>query len=100
MRRKITIIGGVGNIGSTLAFQILLCGIADVAILDVNDSLVKGKSLDMLQALSVVNPKNTISYSNDINELNTSDIIIVTAGVPRKPGMTRDDLIKITPPGN
>lgn len=95
MRKKIAIVGGVGNIGSTLAFQILLNDISDVIIIDTDDDLVKGKSLDMLQALSVINPKSTIFYDNNFDRLVEADIIVVTAGMARKPGMSREDLLSI-----
>lgn len=95
MGKKIAIVGGAGNIGSTLAFQVLLDGVADVVIIDIDNDLVKGKSLDILQALSVINPKNTVSYSNNFDELEFVDIIVVTAGIPRKPGMSREDLLSV-----
>ena len=90
MRKKITLIGA-GQIGGTLAHLIALKGLADVVLFDVALGLAKGKALDIAQSSPVssfdINLKGTSDYSDTKN----SDVIIVTAGVPRKPGMTRDD---------
>ena len=94
MRKKITLIGA-GQIGGTLAHLIALKGLADVVLFDVALGLAKGKALDIAQSSPVssfdINLKGTDNYSDTKN----SDVIIVTAGVPRKPGMTRDDLLGI-----
>ena len=94
MRKKITLIGA-GQIGGTLAHLIALKGLADVVLFDVALGLAKGKALDIAQSSPVssfdINLKGTSDYSDTKN----SDVIIVTAGVPRKPGMTRDDLLGI-----
>jgi malate dehydrogenase len=94
MRKKITLIGA-GQIGGTLAHLIALKGLADVVLFDVALGLARGKALDIAQSSPVssfdINLKGTSDYSDTKN----SDVIIVTAGVPRKPGMTRDDLLGI-----
>jgi len=94
MKKKITLIGA-GQIGGTLAHLIALKEIADVVLFDVAEGLAKGKALDIAQSAPVngfnINLKGTSSYEDTKN----SDVIIITAGVPRKPGMTRDDLLGI-----
>ena len=94
MKKKITLIGA-GQIGGTLAHLIALKEIADVVLFDVAEGLAKGKALDIAQSSPVngfnINLKGTSSYEDTKN----SDVIIITAGVPRKPGMTRDDLLGI-----
>ena len=94
MKKKITLIGA-GQIGGTLAHLIALKEIADVILFDVAEGLAKGKALDIAQSSPVngfnINLTGTSSYEDTKN----SDVIIITAGVPRKPGMTRDDLLGI-----
>ena len=94
MKKKITWIGA-GQIGGTLAHLIALKEIADVVLFDVAEGLAKGKALDIAQSSPVngfnINLTGTSSYEDTKN----SDVIIITAGVPRKPGMTRDDLLGI-----
>ena len=94
MKKKITLIGA-GQIGGTLAHLIALKEIADVILFDVAEGLAKGKALDIAQSSPVngfnINLIGTSSYEDTKN----SDVIIITAGVPRKPGMTRDDLLGI-----
>ncbi len=94
MGKKITLIGA-GQIGGTLAHLIALKGLADVVLFDVASGIAKGKALDIAQSSPVsgfdVNLYGTDKYEDTKN----SDVIIITAGVPRKPGMTRDDLLGI-----
>ena len=94
MRKKITLIGA-GQIGGTLAHLISIKELGDVVLFDVAEGLAKGKALDIAQSTSVdglnINLIGTSSYKDTEN----SDVIIITAGVPRKPGMTRDDLLEI-----
>ena len=94
MKKKITLIGA-GQIGGTLAHLIALKEIADIVLFDVAEGLAKGKALDIAQSSPVngfnINLIGTSSYEDTKN----SDVIIITAGVPRKPGMTRDDLLGI-----
>ena len=94
MKKKITLIGA-GQIGGTLAHLIALKGLADVVLFDVAAGLAKGKALDIAQS-SPVNGFNVNLYGTDnYQDTKNSDVIIITAGVPRKPGMTRDDLLGI-----
>ena len=94
MKKKITLIGA-GQIGGTLAHLIAIKELADVVLFDVAEGIAKGKALDIAQSSPIdgfnINLTGTSSYEDTKN----SDVIIVTAGVPRKPGMTRDDLLGI-----
>ena len=94
MRKKITLIGA-GQIGGTLAHLIALKELADVVLFDVAEGLAKGKALDIAQSSPVNGFNIDLTGTNDYEATKNSDVIIVTAGVPRKPGMTRDDLLEI-----
>ena len=93
MRKKISLIGA-GQIGGTLAHLITIKELADVVLFDVAEGVAKGKALDIAQSTSVdgfdVNLIGTCNYEDTKN----SDVIIITAGIPRKPGMSRDDLLE------
>ena len=93
MGKKISLIGA-GQIGGTLAHLITIKELADVVLFDVAEGVAKGKALDIAQSTSVdgldVNLKGTSNYS----DIKNSDVIIITAGIPRKPGMSRDDLLE------
>ena len=94
MKKKITLIGA-GQIGGTLAHLIALKEIADVVLFDVSAGIAKGKALDIAQS-SPVNGFNIKLIGTDkYEDTKNSDVIIITAGVPRKPGMTRDDLLGV-----
>ena len=94
MKKKITLIGA-GQIGGTLAHLISIKELGNVVLFDVAEGIAKGKALDIAQSTAVdgfdINLKGTSSYE----DIKNSDVIIITAGVPRKPGMTRDDLLEI-----
>ena len=92
--KKITLIGA-GQIGGTLAHLIALKGLADVVLFDVAAGLAKGKALDIAQSSPVNGFNVNLSGTDNYNDTKNSDVIIITAGVPRKPGMTRDDLLGI-----
>ena len=94
MKKKITLIGA-GQIGGTLAHLIALKGLANVVLFDVAEGIAKGKALDIAQSSPVNGFNVNISGTNNYEDTKNSDVIIVTAGVPRKPGMTRDDLLGI-----
>ena len=94
MRKKITLIGA-GQIGGTLAHLIALKELADVVLFDVAAGIAKGKALDIAQSSPVNGFNINLSGTNKYEDTKNSDVIIVTAGVPRKPGMTRDDLLGI-----
>ena len=92
MRKKISLIGA-GQIGGTLAHLISIKELADVVLFDVVENIAKGKALDIAQSTSVDGPNVNITGTNNYKDIENSDVIIITAGVPRKPGMTRDDLL-------
>jgi len=93
MRKKITLIGA-GQIGGTLAHIISIKELGDVVLFDVAESLAKGKALDIAQSTSVDGLNVNLIGTNSYKDTENSDVIIITAGVPRKPGMTRDDLLE------
>ena len=94
MRKKITLIGA-GQIGGTLAHLIALKELGDVVLFDVAAGLAKGKALDIAQSSPVNSFNINLSGTDNYDDTKNSDVIIITAGVPRKPGMTRDDLLGI-----
>ena len=94
MKKKITLIGA-GQIGGTLAHLISLKELADVVLFDVAKGIAKGKALDIAQSSSVDGFNVKFSGTDDYKDIKDSDVIIITAGVPRKPGMSRDDLLGI-----
>tara|TARA_E500000178_G_scaffold296104_1_gene302181 strand:+ start:3772 stop:4728 length:957 start_codon:yes stop_codon:yes gene_type:complete len=94
MRKKITLIGA-GQIGGTLAHLIALKGLADVVLFDVQAGIAKGKALDIAQSSPVNKFNINLNGTDNYEDTKNSDVIIITAGVPRKPGMTRDDLLEI-----
>ena len=94
MKKKITLIGA-GQIGGTLAHLIALKELADVILFDVASGIAKGKALDIAQSSPVNGFNVKLSGTDNYEETKNSDVIIITAGVPRKPGMTRDDLLGI-----
>ena len=94
MRKKISLIGA-GQIGGTLAHLIALKELADVVLFDVAEGLAKGKALDIAQSSGVSGFNSSIKGTNNYEDIKNSDVIIITAGVPRKPGMSRDDLLGI-----
>ncbi len=94
MNKKITLIGA-GQIGGTLAHLIAIKGLANVVLFDVAEGIAKGKALDIAQSSPVEGFNVSLSGTSDYNDIKNSDVIIITAGVPRKPGMSRDDLLGI-----
>ena len=94
MRKKISLIGA-GQIGGTLAHLIALKELGDIVLFDVAEGIAKGKALDIAQSSSVDGFSVDIKGTNNYEDTKNSDVIIITAGVPRKPGMTRDDLLGI-----
>ncbi len=94
MKKKITLIGA-GQIGGTLAHLIALKDLADVVLFDVAAGIAKGKALDIAQSSPVNGFNVNLTGTDNYEDTKNSDVIIVTAGVPRKPGMTRDDLLGI-----
>ena len=94
MRKKITLIGA-GQIGGTLAHLIALKELGDVVLFDVAAGIAKGKALDIAQSSPVNKFDISLVGTDNYEDTKNSDVIIITAGVPRKPGMTRDDLLEI-----
>lgn len=92
MRCKVSIIGA-GNVGATCAFRIAEKGYANVVLVDIIEGLPQGKGLDMLQATPIIGSDVNIIGTNGYEETANSDIVVITSGVPRKPGMSRDDLV-------
>lgn len=93
-RKKIALIGG-GQIGGTLAHLAALKELGDVVIFDIAEGLPQGKALDLAQSAPVEGYNSSLSGTNSYKDLKGADVVIVTAGVPRKPGMSRDDLLGI-----
>ncbi len=92
MKKKISLIGA-GQIGGTLAHLIAIKELGDVILFDIAEGLAKGKALDIAQSSGVSGFNINIEGTSNYNDIKNSDVIIITAGVPRKPGMTRDDLL-------
>ena len=92
MRKKISLIGA-GQIGGTLAHLITIKELADVVLFDIDEGLSKGKALDIAQSTSVTGSSVNLIGTNKYEDTKNSDVIIITAGIPRKPGMSRDDLL-------
>ena len=94
MRNKIALVGS-GNIGGTLAHLAAIKELGDVTLFDIAEGVPQGKSLDLAQSGPVESFDSKMIGSNDYKDLKDSDVVIVTAGVARKPGMSRDDLVEI-----
>src|ERR1700691_20107 len=92
MRKKVTIVGA-GNVGATTAHWIAAKELADIVLIDVVEGVPQGKSLDLLEALPIERRDVHVTGTNDYAETANSDIVVITAGIPRKPGMSRDDLL-------
>jgi malate dehydrogenase len=93
MRKKVTVVGS-GNVGATLAHRLADKNLADVVLIDILEGVPQGKSLDLLESGPVVGYDSTIIGTNDYKDTANSDIVVITAGLARKPGMSRDDLLK------
>jgi len=92
MRSKVTVVGA-GNVGATTALRIQQLGYADVVLVDVVEDLPQGKGLDMLEAGPVLGSDARVTGSNSYQESADSDLVVITAGIARRPGMSRDDLL-------
>ncbi len=99
MNRKVTVVGGAGNVGATVARAIADKELADVVIIDIADQKAKGVALDMYQACPIEGSDSRIigAGADDAGwkETANSDVVVITSGVPRKPGMSRDDLLNV-----
>ncbi len=94
MRNKVTIVGS-GNVGATTAHWIAAKELADVVLIDIIEGVPQGKGLDLLQAMPIEKRDSSVIGTQDYADTAGSDIVVITAGMPRKPGMSRDDLLNI-----
>jgi malate dehydrogenase len=95
MNRKVTVVGGAGNVGATVARGVADRELADVVIIDIAAEKAAGVALDMLEACPIDGSDARVLGSGDYAESAGSDVVVVTSGVPRKPGMSRDDLLQV-----
>src|SRR5437762_1983085 len=95
MNRKVTVVGGAGNVGATVARGVADKRLADVVVIDIADQKAGGIALDLLQACPVWGSDARILGTGDYAESADSDIVVITSGMPRKPGMSRDDLLNV-----
>jgi malate dehydrogenase len=94
MRKKVTVVGA-GNVGATAAHWLAAAELADVVLIDIIEGVPEGKGLDLLEAMPIAKRDVNILGTGNYEDTANSDIVIITAGVPRKPGMSRDDLLNI-----
>jgi malate dehydrogenase len=92
MRKKVSIVGA-GNVGATAAHWVAAKELADVVLIDIIEGVPQGKGLDLLEAMPIEKRDSYVLGTNDYADTANSDIVIITAGIPRKPGMSRDDLL-------
>ena len=92
MRKKVSIVGS-GNVGATAAHWIASKELADVVLIDIVEGVPQGKGLDLLEAMPIEKRDSYVRGTNDYADTANSDIVVITAGIPRKPGMSRDDLL-------
>src|SRR5450756_1309269 len=92
MRKKVTVVGS-GNVGATAAHWLASKELADVVLIDIIEGVPQGKGLDLLQAMPIEKRDSFVVGTNDYADTANSDIVVITAGIPRKPGMSRDDLL-------
>src|SRR5437016_989285 len=95
MNRKVTVVGGAGNVGATVARGIADKQLADVVVIDIADKKAAGVALDMFEACPIWGSDARVMGTGDYAESANSDIVVVTSGMPRKPGMSRDDLLNV-----
>jgi malate dehydrogenase len=92
MRKKITVVGA-GHVGESTAYALANKELGDVVLIDIVEDMPQGKGLDMLEAAPILGSDSFIRGTNDYKDTANSDIVVITAGLPRKPGMSRDDLL-------
>src|SRR5579864_7746029 len=95
MNRKVTVVGGAGNVGATVARAIAVKELADVVIVDIAAEKAAGIALDIFQACPIDGSDARLIGTSDYAQSANSDVVVVTSGVPRKPGMSRDDLLQV-----
>ncbi len=93
-RAKITVIGG-GFVGSTCAHWLLVKNCGDVFLMDLREDLIQGRALDLMQSTPLVSGSSQVHAISNYRDIQNSDVIVITAGSPRKPGMSRDDLRQV-----
>ena len=95
MNRKVTVVGGAGNVGATVARGVADKQLADVVVIDIADQKAAGVALDMLEACPIWGSDSRVLGTGDYAESANSDVVVITSGMPRKPGMSRDDLLNV-----
>ena len=95
MNRKMTVVGGAGNVGATVARGVAEKQLADVVVIDIADQKAAGVALDMLEACPIWGSDARVLGTGDYAESANSDVVVITSGIPRKPGMSRDDLLNV-----
>jgi malate dehydrogenase len=95
MNRKVTVVGGAGNVGATVARSIAEKELADVVIVDIADQKAAGVALDILETCPIIGSDSRVIGGSDYSQTANSDVVVITSGVPRKPGMSRDDLLNV-----
>ena len=94
MKYKVSVIGGGGNVGASVGIYVAESGLADVVLIDIIEGVPQGKALDLTQAAPLRGSNARLTGSNDAADVRGSHVVVVTAGFPRKPGMSRSDLLK------
>src|SRR5256885_15014499 len=95
MNRKVTVVGGAGNVGATVARGVADKQLADVVVIDIAEQKAAGVALDMLEACPIWGSDSRILGTGDYAESANSDIVVITSRLPRKPGMSRADLVNV-----
>jgi malate dehydrogenase len=95
MNRKVTVVGGAGNVGSTVARCLADRELADVVVVDIAEQKAAGIALDILQSCPITGSDSRLIGGSDYAQTANSDVVVITSGVPRKPGMSRDDLLNV-----
>jgi len=95
MNRKVSVVGGAGNVGATVARGIAEKQLADVVVIDIAEQKAAGVALDMLEACPIWGSDARVLGTGDYAESANSDVVVITSGLPRKPGMSRDDLLNV-----
>jgi malate dehydrogenase len=95
MNRKVAVVGGAGNVGSTVARCLADKELADVVVVDIADQKAAGVALDMLESCPITGSDSRVIGGADYSQTANSDVVVITSGVPRKPGMSRDDLLNV-----
>jgi malate dehydrogenase len=94
MKRKVTVVGGAGNVGATVARSIAEKGLADVVIIDIAENKAAGIALDIYETCPIIGSDSRVIGGSDWSAAAGSDVVVITSGKPRTPGMSRDDLVK------